>query len=121
MRGSAQEKKHYFEAAIAKQIQPIPPPVKKHGKKFFGAPIMSNFGFSSESETDLSSYDSISAENYSTSGYGNQPSVMSSEGTENSWYESTSTDSSIGSKTPTIFDNGSFYCFFLNFNIDFKC
>uniref|UniRef100_A0AC34Q1S3 Uncharacterized protein n=1 Tax=Panagrolaimus sp. JU765 TaxID=591449 RepID=A0AC34Q1S3_9BILA len=104
MRGSAQEKKHYFEAAIAKQIQPIPPPVKKSGKKLFATPILPNFGFSSESETELSGCDSVSGENYSTSGYGNQPSVASSEGTENSWYESTPTESSYGSKTPTIFD-----------------
>lgn len=108
MRGSAQEKKHYFEAAIAKQIQPIPPPVKKSGKKLFATPILPNFGFSSESETELSGCDSVSGENYSTSGYGNQPSVASSEGTENSWYESTPTESSYGSKTPTIFDYGKF-------------
>lgn len=59
MRGSAQEKKKFFEQAIARQVQQLPQPIKHESQKKYYA--------SSESGTDISGYDSVSGDFYSQS------------------------------------------------------
>ncbi|KAE9553894.1 hypothetical protein FO519_002883 [Halicephalobus sp. NKZ332] len=104
MKGSAQDKKKFFEAVIARQSQPSPSLIKKEPKKFYGSSLVVNTpsGPPSESGTEISGYDSVAADFYYSNGYERQTPSRNTETSDDSWYRRTSIDS-YGSKTPTLY------------------
>jgi hypothetical protein len=105
MRGSAQEKKRFFEQAIARQVQQLPQPIRHEPPKKYYA----SSGPPSESGTDISGYDSVSGDFFSlNNAYDRQTPISSNnENVYDCWYNSSESTRS-NTKTPVSFvDNQS--------------
>uniref|UniRef100_A0AC34F0T8 PDZ domain-containing protein n=1 Tax=Panagrolaimus sp. ES5 TaxID=591445 RepID=A0AC34F0T8_9BILA len=92
MRGSAQEKKRFFEQAIARQVQQLPQPVRHEPPKKYYA----SSGPPSESGiSDISGYDSVAGDFFSlNNAYDRQTPISSNnENVYDCWYNSTSSAS----------------------------
>lgn len=106
MRGSTQDKKKFFEAAIARQTQSSPSTMRKEApiKQKYGTTLSVSDGTQSESGTDISGYDSVAGD-FCYNGFDRQN--LNLYGQDNCWYSSRgSVDYSIDSKTPTLIDSG---------------
>ena len=119
MKGSAQDKKKFFEAVIAKQSQPIPTPIKREPKKFFGSNLLvvnPILDLSNDSGNEINGDDSVTGDSCSQNGSERQTPTRNTETSDDSWYRRTSIDS-YESKTPTLYSGNLKY--FLDFILFF--